>query len=330
VAPPCSAAVELLTVRRPVAEDAEALAGLIRACDIAILGSSDVSVVEIRDDLTQPRFNASRDGWLGLDAGGSAVVWAWVYDPHGTDHLIADLYVHPDADQDLHRAFLTRITHRAGEMAASNAVDPAELHIGNLVTDRIRAAYLTELGFTAVRRFSRMLIDLCADEPTPTLPPRVDVRTVDPSRERDLRAFHRVLTESFREHFGAVDEPYEDWVAHLAAMADVDFGEWWLAEVDGAPAAALRGGNSLADENGGYVRELGVLPAYRRRGLGRLLLQWAFAEWGRRGRRLAGLGVDTANVTNALRLYESVGMRPAYQIDVYQIKVPAVRAVAGL
>ncbi len=38
----------------------------------------------------------------------------------------------------------------------------------------------------------------------------------------------------------------------------------------------------------------------------------------------AELGVDTANVTGALRLYESVGMRATLQADILQREVPAV------
>jgi len=41
------------------------------------------------------------------------------------------------------------------------------------------------------------------------------------------------------------------------------------------------------------------------------------------GRRWAGLTVDTENVTGALRLYESAGMRPWMQIDAFRRRVHA-------
>ena len=60
---------------------------------------------------------------------------------------------------------------------------------------------------------------------------------------------------------------------------------------------------------------LGVRPAWRRRGLGEALLRSAFAELFTRGHRRVGLGVDTENVSGALRLYERVGMRPLLRSD---------------
>ena len=58
----------------------------------------------------------------------------------------------------------------------------------------------------------------------------------------------------------------------------------------------------------GWVNSLGVRPRWRRRGLGEALLRTAFHDLHARGLRRVGLGVDTENVTGALRLYERVGM----------------------
>jgi ribosomal protein S18 acetylase RimI-like enzyme len=66
------------------------------------------------------------------------------------------------------------------------------------------------------------------------------------------------------------------------------------------------------------VKNLGVLAEYRGRRFGRALLQHALADFAQRGRDKAGLGVDTQNVTGALRLYESMGMRAAYQADIWK------------
>ena len=55
-------------------------------------------------------------------------------------------------------------------------------------------------------------------------------------------------------------------------------------------------------------------------GLGEALLRAAFAELFARGRRRVGLGVDTENVTGALRLYERVGMRPIERNDNWSLE----------
>jgi len=64
------------------------------------------------------------------------------------------------------------------------------------------------------------------------------------------------------------------------------------------------------------ILSLGVLPAHRRRGIGRGLLEAALAECGRRGHRSVVLEVAEHNA-EARRLYErcgfaEVGRRPRY------------------
>jgi ribosomal protein S18 acetylase RimI-like enzyme len=59
----------------------------------------------------------------------------------------------------------------------------------------------------------------------------------------------------------------------------------------------------------GWIRILGVLPEYRRRGLGQALLRHSFGEFARRGANAVGLGVDAENPTGAVRVYERAGMR---------------------
>ena len=80
-----------------------------------------------------------------------------------------------------------------------------------------------------------------------------------------------------------------------------------------------------SDSGGGWILNLGVLREARGRGVGRYLLEHALAAYAADGRTWAGLGVDTENVSGALRLYESVGMTPALQIDAYERRVAAGR-----
>jgi hypothetical protein len=45
-----------------------------------------------------------------------------------------------------------------------------------------------------------------------------------------------------------------------------------------------------------------------------------------KGRKLAGLGVDLTNPTEAYRLYASVGLSAAYEADIYEREVAAASA----
>jgi ribosomal protein S18 acetylase RimI-like enzyme len=71
----------------------------------------------------------------------------------------------------------------------------------------------------------------------------------------------------------------------------------------------------LGDVKLGWIASLGVRPRWRGRGLGESLLRAAFRELHAKGLRVVGLGVDSANETGALRLYERVGMRVVRRAD---------------
>ncbi len=63
---------------------------------------------------------------------------------------------------------------------------------------------------------------------------------------------------------------------------------------------------------------LGVRRQWRKRGIGLALLRHSFGEFYRRGKRMAGLGVDAENLTGALRLYENAGMHVHLAFDHFE------------
>ena len=58
----------------------------------------------------------------------------------------------------------------------------------------------------------------------------------------------------------------------------------------------------------GYIDTVGVRRAYRRRGLAQAMLIHSFAEYWDRDMSTVGLEVDGRSLTNAVALYEKVGM----------------------
>jgi ribosomal protein S18 acetylase RimI-like enzyme len=72
------------------------------------------------------------------------------------------------------------------------------------------------------------------------------------------------------------------------------------------------------DADRGWVSAIGVRRPWRKRGLGLALLRHAFNEFYRRGKHKVGLGVDSQNLTGALRLYESAGMHMDQAHDFYE------------
>jgi len=86
-----------------------------------------------------------------------------------------------------------------------------------------------------------------------------------------------------------------------------------VAVVDGQIVGALQ------TKGEGWIQNLAVLREHRRRGIGRALLAAAFTIFTGKGLTEAGLGVDMANPTQAVKLYTGIGMTPAYRSNIYQL-----------
>lgn len=307
-----------LRVRRPSLADVRAIFDLVAASDLADIGEVDYEEGDVVEDLTRPRLDLGRDYWLVAD--GERLVGAASVLPR-TDSPLADgaFVVHPEADPAVGPHLLGLLEARAAEQAAVAGQPSALVTVATTTTDVRGGRELADAGYTVVRRFSRMILDLEREPPAVSPePPGVAVHRV--AGETDRSDMHAVMTTSFADHFGSTPEPYDEWWARQSGRSGFDESLWWLVDVDGRPVGGLIG-RMMVEQ--GWVQGVGVLPAYRGRGLARRLLLTAFGEFHRRGLPRVGLGVDTGNDTGALTLYESVGMRRAQQHAIWQREVPA-------
>jgi ribosomal protein S18 acetylase RimI-like enzyme len=158
-----------------------------------------------------------------------------------------------------------------------------------------------------------MQLDLPAPEIEPV--PEVSVRNV---REDEMPEFFRVLDTAFRDTPDYQPTGYDRWRERFLDGHRVRLDEWFVAEVDGVVAGILQSSEQSDGQDEGWVKHLAVLAEFRKRGVGRALLAAAFARYLANGRVSAGLGVDLANPTEAIRLYTGVGMRPAYRANIYE------------
>jgi GNAT superfamily N-acetyltransferase len=143
------------------------------------------------------------------------------------------------------------------------------------------------------------------------LPPRYDVRRATPA---DAETIHAVIAAYQRAAIGRLDYTLEDVRDELRrsfpTVLDTDAGE---------PAGlTLRSTRFAPDEKCGYLRLLGVHPAFQGRGLGRWLLRNAFAEDTGDGYTGTILHVDTDPRRPALGLHLSAGMRAVVIIDAWR------------
>ena len=311
------------SLRPPTLDDVSAILAVVHASDIAAVGEADFTTEEVVEILTAPNHDRSRDSWVAIDASGRLVGWAYIDNPLGTPRDNFDAYVHPEHGRPAQPALLDRVIARIAERAREAGVPSRVARGGAIASEEAYVELLRSNGFAFIKRYARMRRELRGDERAPDVPDTVVVRPVRPDDDAEMQAFHEVFDVAFRDTPDYQPSTYEQYRQRLAAMPSIDWDEWFVAEVDGRLAAILQSASQAADLNEGWVKYLAVRQEFRGLGLGRVLLQTAFHTYAAKGRRVVGLAVDTTNPTGAYRLYESVGMHPVYEADIYEREITA-------
>jgi mycothiol synthase len=292
-----------VTFRPATPADAEAIAELIRAYDRAHGGETGTDADEVRDDWTREGFELERDALVAED-GGRLVAYAQAVRRPREGEVLVDACVHPDARD---RARADELYRRMEEHALELGGD--RLVTGAFGNDLWSAELLAARGWARTRSLLRMAIDLEAPPPPPGWPAGVEVRTFRPG---DEAAFHAVAVQAFADDPTYEAGPLERWSADRLDRSAFDPAFWMLALASGRPAGVAIG---YAAGPGGYLELLGVVPAWRRRGLGRALLLQSLAAFHRQGRTHVALHVNAENTTGARGLYRDTGMRETHRID---------------
>jgi ribosomal protein S18 acetylase RimI-like enzyme len=299
-------------------DDLRDLYDFLAVCDTAVVGHADITEDELAADLRNPVVESY--GWR--DETGRMVGHGYAERIGDSDKVIIDVYVHPDhPDQDLGHAVLHFLEERGRAAVAAGGLDTVYFDMGTYRQDLQTQAWLRAGGYTSETSFERMRVDLDGPVDVPPLPDGLTVRRSDLS-EDELRTGHRIDDESFGEHYGHVPVDLELWSHRLSEHGE-DFSQLWLAELDGRPVGVLVGNKRFKQEDdAGYVSTLATLPSARGRGVGKALLRAYFASEQQAGRVAVLLHVDVANVTGALAIYESVGMRPVESILAWSKREP--------
>jgi mycothiol synthase len=300
------------TDRAPTPDDLNAVHAMLEATTLAESGEPDYPEEDLRDDWAE--LDLASDARVVLCPQGEVVGYGSV--SHRGEHvrIDGDGYVHPDHVGRGIGTFLVRwMEARAREHVPLAPADArVVLNIGVYGRNAAARQLLEGEGYAPVRHFWRMVIDLDVTPQAPVWPEGITVRAC--ASAEDERLVFATLDEAFRDHWGYTPATYEEW-ERRAKDTGFDPSLWFLA-VDGEEVAGALIGRYY--QGMGWVKTLGVRRPWRRRGLGQALLQLAFGEFYRRGRRIVGLGVDAANETGATRLYEGAGMRVAHEYAVYQ------------
>jgi mycothiol synthase len=311
------------TIRPATLADVEGTNAMFNAAGQKLIGVADkFNAEDLRREWQIPGYDLETDSRLAIAPDGKIVGFIEFWDP-SDPHVRYNVWgrTHPDYENlGIGTALLAWAEERSAQSVGKAPAEARLTLAGNALSSHTAAHDLYyAAGYQRVRAYLRMVIHLDAPPAEPAWPANMTIRTMQPGDEAGVvRAFR----ESFRDHWGFVEAPFEEDLARwrASAFADPEFDPslYFLAcEGDQIAGISLCWHKVSDDPEMGWVSILGVLRPWRKQGLGLALLQYSFAEFYRRGKRKVGLGVDATSLTGATRLYEKAGMRSDPKFEMF-------------
>ncbi len=294
------------TLRNATWDDLEAVTRLI--FDVCLHdGDPDVAttVDELREIWEDPNLILETDTWVVTTKEGSVVGYEEFYNRSKHASLLGDGYVHPDhLGKGIGTTMLRALDKRAiKEMQKADPDLRVYIRNGMSIDDIVARTMHEAEGYSPIRFFWRMEIELEKEPPTPIFYEGIELRPFDEKAHAHL--VHKAHQEAFKDHWGFTPIPFDEWkrrfIESSEYLPDLWFIAWDGEEIAGYVINHYKMGN-------GWVSSLGVRPAWRKHGLGIGLLNKSFAAFYERGTQKIGLGVDAESQTGATRLYKSAGM----------------------
>ena len=306
---------EKFTERPARTADVEELVALSNLQSQALLGEDEETVDHLVTMWQTPGLDLERDSRVAVAPDGSiaASVEVWnIVAPYVSSNSY--WYVRPDlAGQGLEEWAVNWSDERAmRDLERAPQGTRVVIRMRFPEENRLAIQTVERCGYRNVRRLDRMLIDLSQQPEAWDEMSGAMLRLV--SSRSDIEKVLFALWESFEDHWGHVPEPFENFRDRFLAWAeqgpDADRMLLLAALEDGEViAGALCTAGMPEDDQLGWVNLLGVRRQWRKRGLGKALLLYAFHEFRRLGLLRAGLVVDADSLTGAGRLYEAAGLR---------------------
>ncbi len=193
--------------------------------------------------------------------------------------------------------------------------------------DRLRAM-LTQAGYHLARTWLQMVRDIGPGDED-LLETREGVRVRQVARRddgtpiaADLQTVHRMIEESFVDHFNSYRESFPEFLARLRENPGHRWNHWWIAEISedeqwvpGGAVVAVALPEDEQGREGTYIDYIGVHRLARGRGVAKSLLHAVIADTARRGRNRVALEVDADSPTGADGIYVSMGWSTRYRTE---------------
>jgi GNAT superfamily N-acetyltransferase len=312
-------------------DDLPAIADFYAECEAFDRNPERQSLAGLQEFWDSPRSRPEEDTLVGYDLDGRVVATAWA----GCNRVVTErrgVYlggaVHPDRrGEGIGRSVLRWEVAHALEWDQATRADgygPLAMRL-YAPTDQADVRDLVERHGLAVERYffemSRQLGDV------PQVPDLDGVVIVDwdPSRSPET---HELVDRAFRDHWGHVDRTDEMW--DEVTGSEAFRAEWSLLAIEGSTGTVVGAALNCAHEQDwratgirdGYTDQLAVAQSHRGRGIARALLLESMRRFATSGMEAATLGVDAANPSGALRLYESLGYQQASSTCAYGLVLP--------
>lgn len=284
---------------RPVtADDLPALLNLFHRAERAELGEPYSSPADLRNLLGTPGLELSTRT-SAIEENGQLSGFAALYPAPNQSALRAWLVVDPDQPGPTATTLLTVIKSWADADHDANTPEVNTYQFPNALA----GPALTAHGWRIVHSNTRLMIDLATPGVPFTPNPRIRVRVAADDAQR--RVAHAVLEQAVAEDWNHQRREFGEFVTAQRARPGYDPALWFIADLDGEAAGVL---TARDPESGPWVAWLGVDERARGNGVAKHLLLTAFDTFRARGRRTVGVDTDTHNATDAVRVYERVGM----------------------
>lgn len=296
-------------------EDAAAVADLLNAAEALDDAGEHLDVNDVTEQFINDLVDLERDtrlGWIGGDlvAVGQVSVSTSARERAS---VRCSGTVHPDRRRrGIGRQLMTWELERGAELHGERHPEvPADVMINVLDHNAGARALAEQLDLQPIRDWFEMSRPLDAVITDVASPAGITLASYEAGRDDEAREGHNA---AFAEHFGSTERSPEEW-RHYFTGARAFRPEMSVLAVDDESGALC--GYALAYvydadvESTGrrqvWLGQIGTLPGHRGKGVGQALLARSLRTWAGAGHEEAWLGVDSANGTGALGLYERAG-----------------------
>lgn len=296
------------TTRAPRPGESETVFEFVRECEIAETGVVGSSLTELQEKWSAPKFDLTNDALLVVDPAGKIAGYAYALELH-QPVMVGNAYTAPAFTGLGIGSFLVDWLERHMTEQIPKFDPQMQVVFTNWIASNNEAArrLLERKGYSQAREFWQMQIVMTEAPENPVWPGGISVRPM--VRGQDDRKIYDVYEETFSDHWGHIQHPYEEYARWHYEREKFDPSLWFLA-IDDTTGEIAGYALNFAEDGFGWVNTLGVRRRYRRLGLGLALLRHSFAEFYKRGLPEVRLAVDGESLTGATRLYTGAGMKP--------------------